>query len=58
MVVFKRLLKIDIPQGQSAFLWGARKTGKSFYLHQNFEKSRYINLLHTDLYYRYLYQTP
>jgi predicted AAA+ superfamily ATPase len=54
MVKFKRLLKMDLPQGQSAFLWGARKTGKSFYLHQFFPTSRYINLLETDLYYRYL----
>ena len=27
-----RLLDIDLPQRQSAFLWGARKTGKSTYL--------------------------
>jgi predicted AAA+ superfamily ATPase len=54
MVQFKRLLKMDLPHGQSAFLWGARKTGKSFYLHQCFPASRYINLLETDLYYRYL----
>jgi hypothetical protein len=24
-----RLLKIDLPKGQSAFLWGPRKTGKT-----------------------------
>ena len=27
-----RLLDIDLPQRQSAFLWGARKTGKSTYV--------------------------
>ena len=27
-----RLLDIDLPQRQSAFLWGAGKTGKSTYL--------------------------
>jgi len=28
----KRLLKLELPKGQSAFLWGPRKTGKSTFL--------------------------
>lgn len=35
-------------------MWGVRKTGKSFYLHQHFPKAWFINLLETDLYQRYL----
>lgn len=51
---FKRLLKMNLPQGQSAFLWGARRTGKSFYLTRTYPNARYINLLESDIYHRYL----
>ena len=30
--LFQRILRLNLPEGQSAFLWGARKTGKSSYL--------------------------
>lgn len=43
-----RILKIDLPPHQSAFLWGARKTGKSTYLAQHFPKSIKYDLLKTD----------
>ncbi len=33
---YNRILKLDLPQGQSAFLWGARNTGKSTYLKERF----------------------
>jgi uncharacterized protein len=45
----RRLLKIDLPQAQSAFLWGARKTGKSTYLRSAFPDSLTIDLLQTDV---------
>jgi len=45
-----RLLKIDLPQGQSAFLWGPRKTGKTTYLRATFPNSRVYDLLQTDLF--------
>lgn len=48
MNFFKRLLNIDLPVGQSAFLWGARKTGKSTYLRTYFPDSIYYDLLKTD----------
>lgn len=51
---YKRYLKINLPRGQSTFLWGARKTGKSFYLKRHFPHSVYYNLLETDLYFRLL----
>ena len=44
-----RVLDIDLPQRQSAFLWGARKTGKSTYLHDRFPDSLSFDLLDTDL---------
>lgn len=49
-LVFKRLLKINLPRRQSAFLWGARKTGKSTYLHMQFPQSVCYQLLKTDVF--------
>lgn len=40
-----RYLRIELPVGQSAFLWGARKTGKSTFLKHYFPKSLYYDLL-------------
>ncbi len=40
-----RLLHMDLPAGQSAFLWGARQTGKSAYLKRHFSTSVYYDLL-------------
>lgn len=50
----KRLLNIQLPESQSAFLWGARKTGKSTYLRDHFPHSIYIDLLKTDNLTRYM----
>ncbi|OAI47109.1 AAA family ATPase [Gammaproteobacteria bacterium SCGC AG-212-F23] len=52
IVRFKRLLKMALPKGQSAFLWGARKTGKSTYLHDHFPKAIFYDLLKTDLHFQ------
>jgi uncharacterized protein len=46
--MYQRLLNLDLPQGQSAFLWGARKTGKSTYLKKTFPKAKYYDFLKTD----------
>src|SRR3990167_10124144 len=51
---FSRVLKINLPAGQSAFLWGARKTGKSHYLRKHYPNSVIYNLLETDEYFRLL----
>ena len=45
-----RLLKIKLPKGQSAFLWGPRKTGKTTFLRQTFPDSLSYDLLQTDLF--------
>ncbi len=45
--MYDRELKIDLPSGQSAFLWGARKTGKSTLLLRQFPDSIRFDLLNT-----------
>jgi predicted AAA+ superfamily ATPase len=45
-----RLLKITLPKGQSAFLWGPRKTGKTTFLREAFPDSLIYDLLQTDLF--------
>lgn len=48
MVIIRRMLDIQLPERQSAFLWGARKTGKSTYLRANFPDSLSYDFLQTD----------
>jgi len=50
MKTVKRMLKINLPGHQSAFLWGARKTGKTTYLKEKFPGSVVYDFLKTDLY--------
>ena len=45
-----RALKIKLPAGQSAFLWGPRKTGKTTLLRQSFPESLVYDFLNTDVY--------
>lgn len=52
--MLKRLLQIDVPRGQSFFLWGPRQTGKSSFLHQAFPDAIYIDLLDQRLQLKYL----
>ena len=42
-------MSLDLPQRQSAFLWGARKTGKSTLLQTAFPQSLTYDFLKTDL---------
>ena len=46
----KRMLDMRLPRGQSAFLWGARKTGKSTYLREKFPEAIVYDFLKTDLF--------
>ena len=48
-MLYKRTLSLDLPQGQSAFLWGPRKTGKSTLLRQRFPDAARFDLLDTRL---------
>lgn len=45
------MLDIKLPPKQSAFLWGARKTGKTTYLKAKFPKSIVYDFLKTDLFF-------
>jgi len=49
METIRRLLKLDLPDRQSAFLWGPRKTGKTTFLKTAFPDSTVYDLLQTDL---------
>jgi predicted kinase len=46
--MLKRTLKLDLPKGQSIFLWGARKTGKSTFLKEHFSDSLYIDFFNVQ----------
>ncbi len=50
MSIIQRVLTINLPARQSAFLWGARKTGKSTYLKEAFPQSLVYDFLKTDLF--------
>lgn len=49
MAAYDRILDIELPARQSAFLWGPRKTGKTSYLRARFPESLSFDLLDTDL---------
>ena len=46
---YERTLRLDLPHGQSAFLWGPRKTGKSTLLRRRFPGAVHFDLLDTRL---------
>ena len=50
---FSRLLAIDLPDNQSAFLWGPRKTGKTTLLQKQFPQSLFFDFLRTDIFLEY-----
>ncbi len=50
MQTIRRMLDIDLPPRQSAFLWGPRKTGKSTFLKRAFPESVVYDFLRTDLF--------
>lgn len=53
MSMYERQLSIDLPSGQSAFLWGPRKVGKSTLLAQRFPDSKRFDLLDTHKFIQY-----
>ncbi len=50
---FSRCLEFVLPKGYSSFFWGARKTGKSTYLKQNYPESVRIDFLKADVFQHY-----
>jgi predicted AAA+ superfamily ATPase len=53
MKKIKRMLNMRLPSRQSAFLWGARKTGKSTYLREKFPDSIVYDFLKTDVFFEF-----
>jgi predicted AAA+ superfamily ATPase len=45
--MYTRICHLDLPAKQSAFLWGPRQTGKSYFLKHRFKDSVYYDLLNT-----------
>lgn len=50
MTYIDRMIQLNLPSDQSAFLWGPRKTGKSTYLKKQFRESIVYDFLDTDLF--------
>lgn len=50
----ERALKLPKKPNQSFFLWGPRKTGKSTLLQSTYPEAKFINLLETDTFIKYL----
>jgi predicted AAA+ superfamily ATPase len=51
--IIERVLQLKLPAGKSAFLWGPRKTGKSFWLRRSFPDARLVDLLQSDVFAEY-----
>jgi len=48
--IVQRRLDIDLPANRSAFLWGPRKTGKTYWINTKFGYCVLIDLLKTDVF--------
>ena len=48
--IIKRILDINLPTNRSAFLWGPRKTGKTYWINERFSDAILIDLLKTDVF--------
>ena len=51
--IVQRLLDLKLPARQSAFLWGPRRVGKSYWIRQNYPNAPIIDLLKSDVYAEY-----
>jgi len=52
--ILDRALNLDLPAKRSAFLWGPRKTGKTYWINRHFGGSIIIDLLKTDVFADYV----
>lgn len=48
-----RLIDLNLPHNRSAFLWGPRKVGKSYWLKRHFKNVPYLDLLESDTFAEY-----
>jgi predicted AAA+ superfamily ATPase len=51
--IVRRALDLRLPRGRSAFLWGPRRVGKSFWIRQHLPEAPLIDLLQSDVYGEY-----
>jgi predicted AAA+ superfamily ATPase len=51
--ITRRLLDLRLPRGQSAFLWGPRRVGKSYWIREHCKNAPVIDLLLSDVYAEY-----
>lgn len=51
--IIKRLFELKLPRGASAFLWGPRKAGKSYWIAHHLPRAPVIDLLKTDIFAEY-----
>jgi uncharacterized protein len=49
----KRLFQLNLPKEKSAFLWGPRKTGKTYWITHNLKDALMIDMLKTDVFAEY-----
>lgn len=52
--IYKRQLNIQLPKGKSAFLWGPRKVGKTFWIRKQLSNFILIDFLKTDVFANYI----
>jgi len=53
-IIKDRILDLNLPANRSAFLWGPRKTGKTYWINRYFAGSVIIDLLKTDVFADYI----
>ncbi len=54
MKIIKRLFQLDLPKRQSAFLWGPRKSGKSYWIAHHLPEATLVDFLKTDVFADYV----
>lgn len=53
MKVLPRIIDLELPKNKSAFLWGPRKVGKSYWINKHLHNDIVIDLLKTDTFAEY-----
>lgn len=51
--IVNRLFRLDLPKGRSAFLWGPRKVGKSYWISHALPQATVLDFLKTDVFAEY-----
>jgi len=54
MKILQRLIDLKLPPKRSAFLWGPRKVGKSYWIRENLPQATIVDLLKTDVFADYV----